>query len=289
MTSKTDLLIHPIRPGPDGVGEIVSVDPRRAGWRDISFGVRAFRPGDRFSAETGGDETALVILGGRCDVESTAGTWKGVGKRRDVFDGPPHALYLPRQTAYGLKATTPLEVAICSAKAEQSFPARHVLPGDVRVEIRGGRNVTRQIYHLIGPEFPAQRLLVVEVYTPSGNWSSYPPHKHDRANMPLENKLEEIYYYKMSHPDGFAIQRLYTGDGRTDQALVLRDNDLVLVREGYHPVVAGPGYHCYYLNVLAGDVRSMQAADDPTHAWIRETWAPRDTTSELSKLIGGKG
>jgi 5-deoxy-glucuronate isomerase len=93
----------------------------------------------------------------------------------------------------------------------------------------------------------------------------------------------------MSHPDGFALQRLYTGDGRLDQALVLRDNDLVLVREGYHPVVAGPGYHCYYLNVLAGDVRSMQAADDPTYAWVRETWAPRDTASELSKLIGGKG
>ena len=157
------------------------------------------------------------------------------------------------------------------------------------VEIRGGKNVTRQIYHVVRPDFPAHRLLIVEVYTPSGNWSSYPPHKHDRANPPHEVKLEEIYYYRMSHPDGFAIQRLYTNDGRIDETLTVRDNDLVLIREGYHPVAAGPGYHCYYLNVLAGDVRSMQAADDPTYAWVRETWAPREADSPLYGLIGGKG
>ena len=110
----------------------------------------------------------------------------------------------------------------------------------------------------------------------------------DLANMPHENKLEEVYYFKISQPEGFAIQRLYTKDGRIDETLTVRDNDLVLVREGYHPVVAGPGYHCYYLNVLAGDVRSMQAADDPDYAWVRETWAPRDAGSPLHKLIGGR-
>lgn len=289
MTTQRDLLIHPNRLGPDEVGEIISVNPQRAGWQYIRFDVHTFRPGDKLSAEAGDDETALIILGGQCDVESTAGTWKGLGQRRNVFDGLPHALYLPRQTAYTVRATTPLEVAFCGAKAEQSLPARLVQPQDVRVEIRGGKNVTRQIYHLLAPEFPAHRLLIVEVYTPSGNWSSFPPHKHDQPDMPHENRLEEIYYYKLSHPDGFAIQRLYTGDARMDQALVVRDNDLVLVREGYHPVVTAPGYHCYYLNVLAGDVRSMQAADDPTYAWVRETWGPRETDSPLSKMIGGKG
>ncbi|MFI5341020.1 MAG: 5-deoxy-glucuronate isomerase [Candidatus Methylomirabilales bacterium] len=289
MPTRTDLLIHPNRLGPDEAGEIISVNPKRAGWRYIRFDVHTFRPGDRLSAETGDDETALVILGGQCDVESTAGTWKGLGKRRNVFDGLPYALYLPRQIAYAVKATTPLEVAFCSARAEQSFPTRLVQPQDVAVEIRGGKNVTRQIHHVVKPEFPAHRLLIVEVYTPSGNWSSYPPHKHDQANPPHEVKLEEIYYYKMSHPDGFAFQRLYTKDGRMNETLTVQDNDLVLVREGYHPVVAGPGYHCYYLNVLAGDVRSMQAADDPTYAWVRETWAPRETDSPLDKLIGGKG
>jgi 5-deoxy-glucuronate isomerase len=289
MPTHTDLLIHPnpVKRGEEG--EIISLTPERAGWRYISFGVHSFQPGDRLSAETGDNETALIILGGQCDVESTAGTWEGLGKRKDVFDGLPYALYLPRRTAYAVRATSPLEVALCSTRAERDFPARLIQPQDVEVEIRGGKNVTRQIYHVIQPEFPAHRLLVCEVYTPSGNWSSYPPHKHDQANMPHENKLEEIYYFKISRPEGFAIQRLYTGDGRVDEALTVRDNDLVLVREGYHPVAAGPGYHCYYLNVLAGDVRSMQAADDPTYAWVRETWAPRETDSPLYGLIGGKG
>jgi 5-deoxy-glucuronate isomerase len=286
MPSKTDLLIRPNPLGPEEMGEIISVNPERARWHYITFGAHRIRGGDKISAETGENETALVILGGHCDVESTAGTWKGLGKRKDVFDGLPYALYLPRRTAYAVKATTALEVALCSARTDRDFPARLVQPHDVTVEIRGGRNVTRQIYHVLKPEFPAHRLLIVEVYTPSGNWSSYPPHKHDQANMPHENKLEEIYYFKLSAPEGFAIQRLYTGDGRVDQALTVRDNDLVLVREGYHPVVAGPGYHCYYLNVLAGDVRSMQAADDPTYAWVRETWAPRETDSPLYGLIG---
>jgi 5-deoxy-glucuronate isomerase len=289
MPTQTDLLIHPNPLGPDEVGEIISVNPERAGWQYISFGVRCLRTGDRLSGETGEDETALVVLGGQCDVESTVGNWKGLGKRRDVFDGLPYALYLPRRTAYAVRATTPLEVALCSARVERDFPARLIQPQDVDVETRGGKNVTRQIYHMIKPEFPAHRLLVCEVYTPSGNWSSYPPHKHDQANPPHEVKLEEIYYYKISHPEGFAIQRLYTKDGRVDETLTVRTNDLVLVREGYHPVVAGPGYHCYYLNVLAGDLRSMQAADDPTYAWVRETWAPRETDSPLNGLIGGKG
>ncbi|HSB80459.1 MAG TPA: 5-deoxy-glucuronate isomerase [Candidatus Methylomirabilis sp.] len=285
----TDALIRPNAQGSREAGVIVSVNSERAGWKYISFEVRSLGAGEKLSSQTEDNETALVILGGQCDVESTVGTWEGLGKRKNVFDGLPSALYLPRRTAYAVRARTALEIATCSARAEQEFPARLVRPEDVEVEIRGGKNVTRQISHVLKPEFPAHRLLIVEVYTPSGNWSSYPPHKHDEHNMPHENKLEEIYYYKISRPEGFAIQRLYTGDGRTDEALIVRDNDLVLVREGYHPVVAGPGYHCYYLNVLAGDVRSMQAADDPQYAWIRETWAPRDTTSPLHKLIGGKG
>jgi 5-deoxy-glucuronate isomerase len=288
MRTQTDLLIRPKPLRPGEAGEVTSLTPERARWQYISFEVRRLRAGDRFSAETGANETALVILGGECEVESRAGAWKGLGGRKNVFDGFPYALYLPRRTAYTVRSTTALEVALCSAKAEHDFPPRLIRPEDVTVEIRGGKNVTRQIFHVVRPDFPAHRLLIVEVFTPSGNWSSYPPHKHDRADSPHEVKLEEIYYYKMSHPDGFAIQRLYTQDGRFDEALTIRDNDLVLIREGYHPVAAGPGYHCYYLNVLAGDVRSMQAADDPTYAWVRETWGPRETDSPLYGLIGGK-
>ncbi len=289
MTTRIDPLIHGNRLGPEGAGEIHSVSPERAAWRYIGFGVRALRPGETLSAETGDHETALVVLGGQCDVQSTAGTWKGLGERPTVFDGLPHALYLPRRTAYALRATRPLEVALCSARTDRDFPARLISPPDVEVEIRGGRNATRRIVHLLKPEFPAHRLLIVEVYTPSGNWSSYPPHKHDRHDPPREVKLEETYYYKLSHPDGFALQRLYTGDGRVDETLTVRDNDLVLIREGYHPVAVAPGYHCYYLNVLAGDVRSMQASDDPAYAWVRGTWAPRETRSPLDQLLGGRG
>jgi 5-deoxy-glucuronate isomerase len=288
MASQTELLIRTAQQDGEDPGEIVTVTPERAGWRYISFRVRRFGAGEKLSGETGDNETALVLLGGMCDVESTAGNWEGLGARKNVFDGLPYALYLPRQTAYALRAITPLEVAFCSAKAEQDFSARLIRPEDVEIEVRGGKNVTRQIFHLLKPEFPAHRLLIVEVYTPSGNWSSYPPHKHDEANMPSEAKLEEIYFYKLSAPEGFAIQRIYTKDGRIDETLTIRHNNLVLIREGYHPVVAGPGYHCYYLNVLAGDVRTMQASDDPAYAWVRETWAPRETGSLLYGMIGGK-
>ena len=133
----------------------------------------------------------------------------------------------------------------------------------MKVEIRGGGNATRQINHIFTPDFPAHRLLLCEVYTPSGNWSSYPPHKHDVHNPPHEVDLEEIYYYRIDRPEGYAIQRVYTADRRLDDTITVRDGDLVLVPEGYHPVVAAHGYNVYYLNALAGSARSMAAADDP--------------------------
>jgi 5-deoxy-glucuronate isomerase len=144
------------------------------------------------------------------------------------------------------------------------------------VEIRGGGNATRQINHIITPAFEAHRLLVVEVYTPGGNWSSYPPHKHDVHDPPREVDLEEIYYYRVSRPEGYAIQRVYTADRRLDATITVRDGELVLVPEGYHPVVAAHGYDVYYLNALAGSARSMAASDDPDHAWVRSGWKDKD-------------
>ncbi len=139
------------------------------------------------------------------------------------------------------------------------------------MEIRGAGNAARQINHIIEPSFEADRLLVVEVFTPSGNWSSYPPHKHDVHDMPREADLEEIYYYRIDPPDGFGLQRLYTADGQTDAAFVIHDGDLLLVPEGYHVFAVAQGYTGYYLNVLAGDepVRTMQPSDDPAYAWVR--------------------
>jgi 5-deoxy-glucuronate isomerase len=144
----------------------------------------------------------------------------------------------------------------------------------VAIEIRGAGNASHEIRHVIRPEFPADTLLVVEVITPSGNWSSYPPHKHDVHDMPREADLEEIYYYRIDHPDGFGLQRLYAADGSIDEAFVIHDGDLLLVPYGYHAFVMAQGYTGYYLNVLAGDepVRTMQPSDDPKHAWVRATW-----------------
>jgi 5-deoxy-glucuronate isomerase len=216
----------------------------------------------------------LVPLGGRCTVRSLDHSWT-IGDRENVFAGKPWGLYLPFGTAFSVTAESALELAITGARSEQSHPPKLITPDDVSVEIRGAGNAARQINHIVKPEFPAHRLLVVEVFTPSGNWSSYPPHKHDVSQMPLEADLEEIYYYRIHPREGFGLQRLYTTDGRIEEAYVIKDGDLLLVPEGFHAFCVGHGYSGYYLNILAGEepVRTMQPIDDPAHHWVRSTWS----------------
>lgn len=251
-------------------------DARVPGFELLGVAVRTFQPGERLEAATDGREYGIVVLGGVCSLETGGERWSQVGERETVFSGMPSAFYVPRDARFRLTADTACEVAFCSCPAERSFPARLVRPADIEIEIRGGANATRQINHILKPEFPAGRLLLVEVYTPSGNWSSYPPHKHDVHNPPAEVDLEEIYYYKVSRPEGYAIQRVYTKDRRIDETLTVRDGELVLIPEGYHPVVAAHGYDVYYLNALAGSVRSMAASDDPDYAWVRQSWSGKD-------------
>jgi 5-deoxy-glucuronate isomerase len=215
------------------------------GFEHISFAVRALQPGETFGETLEGVELAMVVLGGTCSVTSSAGDWDAIGKRRNVFDGMPWTLYLPPGTTFEVTATTGCELAFCYCKAEEQHPAKLITPDEVGVEIRGGGNATRQINAMIPPSFPAHRILVVEVYTPSGNWSSFPPHKHDVHNPPGEVDLDEIYYYKIDKPGGFAIQRVYTADGRLDETITVRDGQLVIVPEGYHPVSAAHGYNVY--------------------------------------------
>lgn len=274
MTSAADFLLRSIRPDA-GSSDLITVTPQSAGWEYTGLNVRAATPGDRWSGATGVDEVALVPLGGRCRVSAAGQVWE-IGERASVFTGKPWAVYLPIRTDYEVVALTDLELAICATRAEVAFPPLLVRPDDVEVEIRGAGNAARQINHIVKPEFPAHRLLVVEVFTPSGNWSSYPPHKHDVSNLPLEADLEEIYYYRIAPPDGFGLQRLYTPDGRIDHAYVIRDGDLLLVPEGYHVFAVAQGYTGYYLNILAGNeaIRTMQPIDDPSYAWVRKTWTP---------------
>jgi 5-deoxy-glucuronate isomerase len=249
-------------------GEWEQVTPESAGWNYLYFGVRE----GSFAAETGGGEVALVPLGGRCRVEADGESWE-LGGRANVFEGMPWALYLPRDTAYTVEALGPLELAISGAHCERRLEPVLVRPEDVEIEIRGSGNATRQINHIVKPEFPAERLLVVEVFTPSGNWSSYPPHKHDEDLPPGEVVLEETYYFRTARPEAFAVQRLYSPRHGLDVTATVRDSDLMLVPFGYHTTAAAHGYDLYYLNALAGDRRSMASADDPALHWVRAAWS----------------
>lgn len=278
MTAARSLLLHP----DSSALEYVCVTPERAGWEHLAFAVRRLRAGERWEHHTGDSELALVILGGMCSVSSNRGQWSEIGRRPNVFSGMPYALYLPRHTHFTLEAhTDDFDVAYGWCATDEDHPSALVTPSQVTVEIRGGANATRQINGLLTPGFNCHRLVAVEVYTPSGNWSSYPPHKHDEHRLApdgtlLEADLEEIYFYKTDQPLGYAIQRVYTKDGRLDEIMLARDNDVVLVPEGYHPVVSAHGYTTYYLNFLAGSVQSLANSDDPDHAWIKGTWTWKD-------------
>lgn len=263
-----------------------SIENRRAnlGFEFLSFENCRLSAREKYKGKTENDELAIVLLGGVCSVESTRGNWGSMGGRKTVFDGMPFALYLPIHTDFTISSQSGCDIALCFSSAEEEYPARLVTPDKVAVEIRGGGNATRQINSILGPEFPAHRLIVVEVYTPAGNWSSFPPHKHDVHSPPGEVDLEEIYYYRVQRPEGFAVQRVYTSDRTMDETLTVRDGEMVLVPEGYHPVAAAHGYNIYYLNALAGSARSLAASDDPDLAWVRNDWTEKDPRVPLVRL-----
>ena len=196
-----------------------------------------------------------------------------LGDRRTPFDDLPWSLYLPPGTAFTVEGQGLLARCAARASAQAAGQVRPIPPESLRVEVRGSGNATRQINHIIPPEFAAHRLLVVEVLTPAGNWSSYPPHKHEVERLPVENELEEVYAYRFAAPEAFGLQRLYSKDGSLDETWTVRDGDVMLVPRGYHPFCSAHGYDGYYLNALAAEKRSMAAEDDPDLAWTRDSWA----------------
>lgn len=291
----SNLIIHPHSEGDAGV--VAAVTPEQAQWEFIHFQARRLEAGQTWSHDTTGHELALVLLGGRVHVDADRDRWEDVGERRNVFDGPPHALYLPRRTRFTVEAATDCELGVAWVPTDEDHPPRRIAPEDVDVEIRGGDNVTRQINDIIPPGFDCHRLVVVEVYTPSGGWSSYPPHKHDvhktdEDGNVVEADLEEIYYYRIDKPDGFAYQRIYTDPESPlhkaghpiDEVLLARDGDIVLVPEGYHPVVSAPGYTTYYLNVLAGSAQSLANTDDPNHTWVKTQYTTKNPALPIYDL-----
>ena len=269
-----------LRAGPDGE---LAFGPDRAGWRYLSFAVHPAAGGRLRLPASVGDETCLVVQAGR-DVsiaDDDGGRWTLPG-REHVFEDLASALWLPDGRALTIEVgrspfAGPATIAVARAPrsgrdgvADAPIPIR---PADIAIETRGAGNATRQICHLVAPSFPGDRLELVEVYTPSGNWSSWPPHKHDVDEMPDEAVLEEIYHYRFRRREAWAVQRLYRADRSRDAFFEVRDGEVVLVTDGYHPFVAAHGDDACYLNALAGDRRTMACSFDPDLDWVRGTWA----------------
>jgi 5-deoxy-glucuronate isomerase len=281
--SSRPFVVHSKQLADGEAGELLCFSREGVQWEWMSMSVRRLKPGDKYECKVEGEEAAFVILGGRCRADWGQGE-QSIGRRKNVFDGLPYCVYLPSGHAVKFTAETVCEIAECRAPSTANLEPRLVTPKDVVSSIRGGGNASRQIVDIVRPEFPADRLVVIEVYTPGGNWSSFPPHKHDVHNPPTEVDLDEIYYYRIERPrEGFALQRLYSADKSQDFTVHAEDGDAVLVRSGFHPVVAGPGYNVYYLNFLAGTSRTLSVTEDPNHVWLKSTWKETDPRLPLVK------
>ena len=264
-------------------GDPVVVTPESAGWELCWLRVVRLAPGAARVLETGPDEVALLPLSGggvTIDVDNRRFNLEG---RRSVFARVTDWAYVPMDAAVRLTSAEGCELAVASARATRRLEPAAVAAEDVPVEIRGAGPATRQVTNFLTPEAfgGADKLICCELVTPDGNWSSYPPHKHDDTDgSPVWN--EEIYYFRIGRagtvdyaPEGYGIHRTYTHDGSIDATVTVRDGDVFLVPRGYHgPCTAAPGYPMYYLNVMAGQRpgRLLAFADDPAHAWIRDTW-----------------
>ena len=268
------LIVHSLNLPPQEAGQLLHLPREQGNWEWMSFFVHRLQPGNVIQRRTASEEAAFVILGGTCAADWGQGRVH-LGKRKTVFDGLPYTLYLPARGEVSLAAETTCEIAECRVPSTAQLQPKLITPCDVASSLRGGGNASRQIVDVISPAFPADKLMVIEVYTPGGNWSSYPPHKHDVHNPPAEVDLDEIYYYRI-RSGGFALQHLYGGEHAGERTLKTRDGDAVLVHSGYHSVVAGPGYDVYYLNFLAGSARALSVTEDSQHAWIRSSWNGTD-------------
>jgi 5-deoxy-glucuronate isomerase len=255
----------------------VLVTPARAGWTFAGLRVIQLAPGEERRLLTGEDEMLVLPLAGSCRVRCLGSEFYLAG-RRSVFSRVTDFAYVPRDAEVAIFSTEGGEFALPSARAHHRLAPAYGPAEQVPVEVRGAGDATRQVTNFCAPHtFAADRLMAVELLTPAGNWSSYPPHKHDEAREG-EAVLEEIYYFRVRGKHGYALHRTYTTDGSIDATVTVRDGDVFLVPRGYHgPCVAAPDHDLYYLNVLAGPgaERTMAFCDDPAHHWVREAWSSR--------------
>jgi 5-deoxy-glucuronate isomerase len=243
---------HRNAPGPNGL--LVSITPESAGWSYVGFEVYRLLQGMRVERAPAGQEVCVVMLSGQADITFRDHEWRDVGSRKSVFDGPPEAVYAPPGAPIVVTASRDTcEIALCWAPADRGVEPALLPAAAVKPFQRGSGPTQRTIHDILMLDKPAERLLVTEVLTPGGGWSSFPPRKHDTDDLPRESPLEEIYYHRMASPRGFAMQAVYTDDRSLDEAFQVRDGD------------AAPGYDLYYLNVMAGPSRRWLATTDPDH------------------------
>jgi 5-deoxy-glucuronate isomerase len=260
------LLIHPA----GTTGKVHDVTPESAGWGYVGFGLHRLQPGERASEATGDREVILVLVEGKARIQGAGQDWGELGDRMDVFEKtPPHCLYLPNGTEWEATATTPCTLAVCTAPGQGGHAAQRLGPEGIELTPRGRSTNTRYVNNIaMEMRDVADSLLVTEVFTPAGHWSSYPSHRHDEDDFPRMTYLEETYYMRLNPAQGFGIQRVYTEDGSLDETMAVRNHDVTLVPKGHHPCGAPYGYEMYSLNVMAGPLRKWRFQNDPDHDWI---------------------
>ncbi|MDP2699988.1 5-deoxy-glucuronate isomerase [Thalassospira sp.] len=259
-----DLLRKPIAK----TGKVHDITPQSANWGYVGFGLYHLKPGETVSEATGDREIILVLVEGKAEIAVDGHNFGELGDRMSVFERKsPHSVYAPNDSTWTATATTECTLAICSAPGKGNYPARVIR--DVALVERGKGANTRYIHPIAMEESDiADSLLVTEVFTPQGNWSSYPPHRHDEDKFPDMTYLEETYYHRLNPRQGFGFQRVFTEDGTLDETMAVADGDVVLVPRGHHPCGAPYGYEMYYLNVMAGPIRKWRFQNHPDHDWI---------------------
>lgn len=251
-------------------GKVHEITPASAGWRHVGFSLYRLRPGESAAEATGATEVILVMIEGRARIHAAGQDWGVLGERMNVFERtPPQCLYLPNGQDWSLVAETDCTVAVCAAPGRGNHPARRIGPGGIALTERGRGTNTRYVHNIaMEAEDICDSLLVTEVFTPAGHWSSYPSHRHDEDDFPRITYLEETYYHRINPAQGFGIQRVYTEDGTLDETMAVKDGDVVLVPRGHHPCGAPYGFEMYYLNVMAGPRRNWRFQPDPAVTWI---------------------
>ena len=260
------LLVRPRVPGADRV--VHRITPQDVGWRFVGFEVLDLLADDVIRRPGDARELCLVLVRGSAEVAAGGIDFGVIGGRADPFETGPHAVYVPPHTAFSVRAVGPVELAVCASPAKGGFEPRLITPDVAGELVRGTGTNARTVRNILPDTADGETLLVVEVVTPGGHWSSYPPHKHDTDDFPNETYLEETYYHRLRRGSGFAVQRVYTKDGSLDETMAVGDRDVVLVPRGYHPVGAPHGFDLYYLNVMAGPRRSWKFTMDPDQAHL---------------------